>query len=178
MHETGLYETDEFETADRYNTIDENLDAETVISNYDDYPQYDYDGEYEEALTGPGNPDYGQYYDYDYDSKNVGPVFGDFNDGSGNDVDNNITYSEHEGSGFREHENESKKEEDSNSHNNTAYLVHQASMAISSGTVVITTTTTSPTIESTRLPTVTAVDNNIVSNLIKVIKIGYHLKIL
>ena len=144
-------------------------DAENVIPDYDDYPQYDYDGEYEEALTGPGNPDYGQYYDYDYDSKNVGPVFGDFNEGSGIDVDNNITYSEHEGSGFREHENGSKKKEDSNNHNNTASLVNQASMAISSGTVVIT-TTTSPTIESTHLPTVTSVDNNIVSNLINPIK--------
>ena len=65
-----------------YDGIDEsyNTDAENVIADYDDYPQYDYDGDYEEELTGSGGPDYGQYYDYDYDSRNQEPAGRDVND--------------------------------------------------------------------------------------------------
>ena len=65
-----------------YDDIDDinNNDAANVIADYDDYPQYDYDGDYEEGLTGSGGPDYGQYYDYDYESRNSGPTGGDFND--------------------------------------------------------------------------------------------------
>ena len=36
----------------------------------DDYAEYDYDAEYEEAPTGPGE-DYGQYYDYDYEEEDA-----------------------------------------------------------------------------------------------------------
>ena len=69
-----------------YSVIDDGLDneAQNVIADYDDYPQYDYDGEYEEGLTGPGGPDYGQYYDYDYDSRNQNSVGDALNEGSGN----------------------------------------------------------------------------------------------
>ena len=67
-----------------YHGIDEsyNTDAENVIADYDDYPQYDYDGDYEEELTGSGGPDYGQYYDYDYDSRNQDSSGRDLNDGN------------------------------------------------------------------------------------------------
>ena len=85
IEETVLYHSEDLDEEDEYSVIDDGLgtDAENVIADYDDYPQYDYDGEYEEGITGPGGPDYGQYYDYDYDSRNQNPIGSDFNEGSG-----------------------------------------------------------------------------------------------
>ena len=77
-------ENEDYDDIDDYST-----GAENVIADYDDYPQYDYNGEYEEGITGSGGPDYGQYYDYDYDSRNPGPT--------GREIDNeNEDYEEEE----------------------------------------------------------------------------------
>ena len=87
-----------------YDDIDDySTGAENVIADYDDYPQYDYNGEYEEGITGSGGPDYGQYYDYDYDLRNPGP--------SGREIDNgNEDYEEEE-------ELELEYDEDANAEN-------------------------------------------------------------
>ena len=84
--------------------MDIDNEAENVIADYDDYPQYDYDGDYEEAITGPGSPDYGQYYDYDYDSKNLGPSGSDMNEEGSGIVDEEHTYSEEDKSIRKEYD--------------------------------------------------------------------------
>ena len=84
--------------------MDIDNEAENVIADYDDYPQYDYDGDYEEAITGPGSPDYGQYYDYDYDSKNPGPSGSDMNEEGSGIVDEEHTYSEQDKSISKEYD--------------------------------------------------------------------------
>ena len=91
-------ENEDYDDIDDYST-----GAENVIADYDDYPQYDYNGEYEEGITGSGGPDYGQYYDYDYDLRNPGP--------SGREIDNgNEDYEEEE-------ELELEYDEDANAEN-------------------------------------------------------------
>ena len=91
---------------DIHNDVEEDIDneAENVIADYDDYPQYDYDGDYEEAITGPGSPDYGQYYDYDYDSKNPGPSGSDMNEEGSGIVDEEHVYSEEDKSISKEYD--------------------------------------------------------------------------
>ena len=91
---------------DIHNDVEEDIDneAENVIADYDDYPQYDYDGDYEEAITGPGSPDYGQYYDYDYDSKNPGSSGSDMNEEGSGIVDEEHVYSEEDKSISKEYD--------------------------------------------------------------------------
>ena len=158
-----MYDTEDLDEDEDYDDMehDYNTGAENVIADYDDYPQYDYDGDYEEGITGSGGPDYGQYYDYDYESRNPGIIDGDFDEGNDKNTvekDSSLEYNETTNSkkgldssrqtlyDKKENDNHEIKKEDSKEEHLTTTI------ATTTTTTTPTTTTTTTTTESTTTP--------------------------
>ena len=150
-------------------------EAENVIADYDDYPQYDYDGDYEDAITGPGSPDYGQYYDYDYDSKNPGPSGSDMNEEGSGIVDEEHAHSGEDKGMRNEYDyidtTESPTVKIENENDFGAYESEESLSEVSPGT-----TTETVTSEMPNVPYVTSTTETKVSSaLLHVLRNDLHL---